>query len=69
MTREQQKQLKAIDDQILRHALTLQNLLRDRAAIDLDSTQRFFQAFVTTLELSIEQKEDTSAHEKTAPRK
>ena len=41
MTREQLQQLKVIDDQIIRAAFGLQNLIRDRAAIDEKGTTKF----------------------------
>ena len=41
MTREQLQQLKVIDDQIIRAAFSLQNLIRDRAAIDEKGTVKF----------------------------
>ena len=49
MTREEQRHLKALDETILRAAFGLQNLLRDRAAIDPAGTQELAKEIGKTL--------------------
>lgn len=43
MTRIQQKRLKEIDEVLLRTALGLYNLLKERAEIDRESTAKFIE--------------------------
>ena len=45
MTKTQAKKLKAIDAQILQFGVYLQALIKDRAAIDRDSTVQFLDVF------------------------
>ena len=45
MTKTQAKKLKEIDAQILQFGVYLQALVKDRAAIDRDSTVQFLDSF------------------------
>lgn len=45
MTKTQAKKLKEIDAQILQFGVYLQALVKDRAAIDRDSTLQFLDVF------------------------
>lgn len=45
MTKTQSKKLKEIDAQILQFGIYLQTLVKDRAAIDRDSTLQFLDVF------------------------
>ena len=45
MTKTQAKKLKAIDAQILQFGVYIQALVKDRAAIDRDSTVQFLDVF------------------------
>jgi hypothetical protein len=54
MTKTQAKKLQAIDAQILQFGVYIQALVKDRAAIDRDSTLQFLDVFSQGLKKMVE---------------